>query len=303
MLPLHRLQSASPPGESALLRFRKCYGCEAERSVLMPSFDSVEELLVVVDGTDVLVDERGPEPSLPRLSELQGWGPTSRQLRDRDGHFLAARGDKADAGLPAGFAFRPVRSLLSSFPEEQLDRVGRALAIFEFEETHQHCGRCGQLTVPGPAAEISRICAACQLSFYPRIPPALIVLIEKGEAILLARSPRFPPGRFGAVAGFVELGETLEEAVRREVAEEVGLQVEDVRYFGSQPWPFGRSLMIGFRARYAGGDIHVDGQEICEAGWFTADALPQLPPPLSMARKLIEAFLRERAAGEVDRAR
>lgn len=270
--------------------------------------DSLEdELLVVVEGGDVLVDERGVEPALPRLVDVQGQVSDPRQLRGRSALFLAARGkggkDSAETvGLPAGLVFRPVRALFSSLPEEQLDRVGRALAIFEFEETHQHCGRCGRPTVPGPAAEISRTCAACQLSFYPRIPPAVIVLIERGDAILLARSPRFPPGRFGAVAGFVELGETLEEAVRREVSEEVGLQVEDVRYFGSQPWPFGRSLMIGFRARYAGGDIHVDGEEICEAAWFTADALPQLPPRLSMARKLIEAFLRERGASDVDRA-
>jgi len=263
----------------------------------------VDELLVVVDGNDVLVDERGPEPSLPRLSDLQGWGPPPRRLRGRDGDFLAARGNKTGTALPDGFVFHPVRALFSSLSEEQLDRVGRALAIFEFEETHQHCGRCGRATTSGPGGEISRTCVSCQLSFYPRIPPAVIVLIQRGEEILLARSPRFPPGRFGAVAGFVELGETLEEAVRREVAEEVGVRVEDVRYFGSQPWPFGRSLMIGFRARYAEGDIRVDGEEICEAAWFTAKTLPQLPPPLSMARKLIEAFLRERPGlNDLDRA-
>jgi NAD+ diphosphatase len=117
------------------------------------------------------------------------------------------------------------------------------------------------------------------------------VLIERGPEMLLARSPGFPPGVYSTIAGFVEPGESLEEAVHREVLEEVGIQVSDLRYFGSQPWPFPHSLMIGFVARWASGEIRMDPLEIEDARWFTATDLPTLPFPLSIARKLVDDFL------------
>jgi NAD+ diphosphatase len=128
------------------------------------------------------------------------------------------------------------------------------------------------------------------LTFHPRIPPAVIVLVEQEGRLLLARGANFPPGRFSAVAGFVEIGESLEDAARREVQEEVGVRITDLRY-SSQPWPFGHSLMIGFHARYDGGELRPDGVEIAEADWFRHDALPQLPPRISIARRMIEHFL------------
>jgi NAD+ diphosphatase len=115
--------------------------------------------------------------------------------------------------------------------------------------------------------------------------------VERNQQILLARNANFPAGRFSLVAGFVDPGESLEQAVAREVREEVGIEIADLHYYGSQPWPFGRSLMIGFYARYAGGDIRVDGVEIAEAGWFALDRLPDLPSPISIARKMIDAFV------------
>ncbi|HQC33740.1 MAG TPA: NAD(+) diphosphatase, partial [Methanoculleus sp.] len=121
---------------------------------------------------------------------------------------------------------------------------------------------------------------------------AIIVLIKKGEEILLARSPRFTPGVFSVIAGFNEPGENLEQTVHREVGEEVGITVKNLCYFGSEPWPFPDSLMIGFVAEHAGGDIRIDGREIEAAGWFSRDTLPSLPSGASISRALIEAWRR-----------
>src|SRR6185369_14128960 len=169
----------------------------------------------------------------------------------------------------------------------------RAIALTEFETTHRYCGRCATLTQPS-LVDRSKRCPSCELHVYPRIPPAVITLIERDGRLLLARSARFKTGMFSAVAGFVEIGESLEQAAVREVREEVGVEVGELRYFGSQPWPFGRSLMIGYFARYLSGEIVVDGEEIVEADWFELERLPLLPPPISIARKLIEAYLTER---------
>jgi len=139
--------------------------------------------------------------------------------------------------------------------------------------------------VPG---ERARRCPACDLSFYPRISPAIIVLVRRGEEALLGQGNRFPGAFYSTLAGFVEPGETLEETLAREVREEVGVEVKDLRYFGSQPWPFPHSLMIAFTAEYAGGELRPDGVEIEECAWFDPDALPKLPPPISISRRLID---------------
>lgn len=254
-------------------------------------------LIIIVQGTDVLVAEVDGAPSLPALSDLAPWlepKATVRHLLGRHGSGNAY-GVAADASVTASSALRfaPVRSLFGVLDQPTLDLVGRALALTEFETTHRFCGRCGGPTEPS-TVDRARRCARCDLSFYPRIPPAVITLIERDGQLLLARSARFPTGMFSAVAGFVEVGESLEEAAVREVREEVGVEVGELRYFASQPWPFGRSLMVGFFARYLGGEVQVDGEEIAEARFFDLDALPLLPPRISIARKMIEAFLTER---------
>ena len=139
--------------------------------------------------------------------------------------------------------------------------------------------------------ERSKECPKCGQIHFPRLAPAVIVLVERGNQILMARSRHFAPGMFSVLAGFVEPGETLEEAVAREVKEESGILVKDIRYFGSQPWPFPHSLMIGFTAKYAGGEITLEDSELEEAGWYTADNLPPQPGKISIARKLIDAFV------------
>jgi NAD+ diphosphatase len=141
--------------------------------------------------------------------------------------------------------------------------------------------------------ERSRRCPQCGQTGFPRLAPAVIVLIERGDGrALLARNARFPDGMYSCVAGFVEPGETLEQAVHREIREEVGIEVRDLQYFGSQPWPFPHSLMIGFFAQYASGDLTPDGDEIADARWFSPSDLPGLPGEISIARALIDAWRR-----------
>ena len=167
--------------------------------------------------------------------------------------------------------------------------AGRAKQIVGWNATHRFCGRCGGDTAP-LSGELARRCARCGMLHYPRLSPAVIVLVRDRSRVLLARSPGFPAGMYSVLAGFVEPGEAIEEAVEREVREEVGIEVTGVRYFGSQPWPFPNSLMIGFTAEYAGGEISVDPTEIEDAGWYDAGAFPPLPPRLSIARAMIDDF-------------
>ena len=189
--------------------------------------------------------------------------------------------------------FRGLRSLFGLLDEPSFQVAGRAIQIVDWDRDHQFCGRCGART-EDQAGERSKKCPRCGLAAYPRLSPAVIVLVERGGELLLARSPHFPPGMYSTLAGFVDPGETLEQTVAREIREEVGVEVDNVRYFGSQPWPFPSSLMIGFRADHAGGEIAIDDEEIEDAGWFRAGELPRVPPRISIARALIEAFLAER---------
>ena len=200
----------------------------------------------------------------------------------------------AGATLPTGFGAHELRSLFEIFSDEEVGLAGRAKQIVHWDRDHQFCSRCGAAT-ESLESERARRCPACGLSSYPRISPAIIVAVtrqsEDGPRILLARNHRFPAGRYSVVAGFVEPGETLEDCVRREVAEETGVAVGQIRYFGSQPWPFPNSLMIGFTAEYAGGDFVFGDDEIDDAQWFAPDALPLVPPKISIARKLIDDFV------------
>jgi NAD+ diphosphatase len=134
-------------------------------------------------------------------------------------------------------------------------------------------------------------CPSCGLALYPRIAPAIIVLVRRGDEALLAHNVHFPEGLYSTLAGFSEVGESLEETVHREVREEVGIEIGNIRYFGSQPWPAPHSLMVGFTAQWTSGEIRVDAKEIADARWFAADELPQLPTSFSVARKLVDAWL------------
>jgi NAD+ diphosphatase len=175
--------------------------------------------------------------------------------------------------------------------------AGRAVQLVEWGRTHRFCGRCGTPTEPAEGERAMR-CPACGLSAFPRLAPAMITLVTRGDdgpdqQALLARGVLWRVPMYSCLAGFVEPGESLEGAVVREVREEVGLTVDDVRYQGSQPWPFPHSLMCGFRARYASGELELDPAEIADAGWYRRDDLPPIPPGISIARKLIDAWISE----------
>jgi NAD+ diphosphatase len=196
----------------------------------------------------------------------------------------------ADSIAPDGMRFCGLRELYGTLDEDFYTLAGRAIQIVEWDRTHQYCGHCATPTIQ-PANERAKQCPKCGLVNYPRLSPAVIVLISRGDELLLARAHRFPAGMYSILAGFVEPGESLEETIVREVREEVGIEIQDIRYFGSQPWPFPNSLMIGFTANYTSGEIRVDPQELTEAAWFHKHHLPQLPPRSSIARKLIDWFV------------
>jgi len=178
--------------------------------------------------------------------------------------------------------------------------AARAFQIVEWDRTHRYCGRCGTPTTDR-TGERAKECPACSYVAYPRVTPAMMVLVTRGHELLLARSPRFPQGTFSALAGFVEPGETIEDCIRREVREEVGIEIEGIRYFASQSWAFPHSLMIAFNAEYAGGELAPDEIEIAEARWFPWNEVPKLPPSISISRQLIDATV-ARLGGELARA-
>ena len=210
---------------------------------------------------------------------------------DNDGIYYAAE-IAPGATLSAGWIASPVRELHDLVPDRDMASAAYAIRIVDFDRSNAFCGRCAAPTRPS-TTERARICTACGRTIYPRISPAIIVLVKRGEEVLLARSPRFTPGVYSVLAGFNEPGENLEQAVRREVFEEVGIRIENLRYFGSEPWPFPDSLMVGFVADYAGGEIRVDPREIEEAGWFSRETLPPIPSKMSISRALIEAWIRQ----------
>jgi NAD+ diphosphatase len=260
------------------------------------------DLCFAFRGRDLLVLEEGAALRVPTAAELAALGlPAVRQhdLGLLDGRKCTAVELAEDAVLPDHTAAINLRRVWSSLGESDFRRAGRAVQIVEWDRSHQFCGRCGGPTerVDG---ETARRCPRCRVSLYPRISPAIIVLVTRGDTALLGRSTRFPGRMYSTLAGFVEAGETLEEAVSREIREEANIDVRNIRYFGSQPWPFPDSLMIGFTAEHASGEARADPTELADVGWFTIDALPPVPPRLSIARAMIDDWVR-RMGGDPDR--
>jgi NAD+ diphosphatase len=200
----------------------------------------------------------------------------------------------AEVPLPGNARAYGLRSLFGRIDDTLLALAGRAQQLLFWETTHRFCGRCGTPTELA-AEELARRCPACGLSRYANPAPAIIIAVTRtaaeGRELLLVRNHRFPPERFSVIAGFVEPGESLEDCCRREVMEEVGVAIDNIRYFASQAWPFPNSLMVGFTANYAGGDFALEEAEIAEAGWYRADAMPSVPPAASIARALIDDFV------------
>src|SRR5688572_19256063 len=198
----------------------------------------------------------------------------------------------ADAAPPPGMSWEGLRPLFSVLDDDHFALAGRALQLLEWDRNHQFCGRCGAPTEPKRDERV-RVCPACKLSAYPRVAPAVMALVRKQHQILLARSPHFPAGMYSALAGFVEPGESLEQCLAREIAEEVGVRIKSSRYFASQPWPFPHSLMIAFVCEWESGELKPQDGEIEAANWFELLQLPTLPSKISIARKLIDAVCQE----------
>lgn len=244
-------------------------------------------------GNELLVRVEAGAAAVPRGAAWTDLGldaVASHLVGTLDGEPCVAVELAAEAAAPEGMEFLGLRRLWGMLSEAAWRIAGRAVQIVDWDRNHRFCGRCGSPT-RSAAAERSRACPRCGLQHFPRLSPAVIVLVTRGEELLLARSPHFATGVYSTLAGFVEPGESLEEAVAREVLEEVGVTLAGVRYFGSQPWPFPNSLMVGFTARWAGGEIAPQPGEIEDARWFRPDALPLLPAPMSIARALIDSFL------------
>ncbi len=233
-------------------------------------------LVVSVSGSKVSVDALdGPAPRPSSALFVGTVGDRQCWAVDTD--------EEAD-----GRRFVDLMSLYPRVDESTWAAAGRAVQLVAWARNHRYCGHCGTPTEQSEH-ERARRCPACGLLAFPRLAPAVITLVEREDGrVLLARNAGWPSGMYSCLAGFVEPGETVEDALRREVYEEVGVHVGALRYFASQPWPFPHSLMLGFHADYAGGEIVCDGEEIADAAWFGRDELPAIPGRISIARKLID---------------
>ena len=241
-------------------------------------------------GAKLVVRGSVESPVIPTLAELAAAGLAGDRhyLGELDG--VPCVSIALDVGVepPDGLAAAGLRSFFHRLPDPLLSIAARAFQVADFDRSHRYCGRCGARTRDRDG-ERAKECPACGLVAYPRVSPAMMTLVTRGRELLLARSARFAPGVYSALAGFVEPGETIEDCIRREVREEVGVEIGEPVYFASQSWAFPHSLMIAYTAEYAGGAIRLDDAEIEDARWFSLDALPKLPPAVSIARRLIDA--------------
>jgi NAD+ diphosphatase len=249
-------------------------------------------------GSKLLVTGDAETPTVPLAGELERARLTGvrHYLGQLDGAHCIAITLPDDVPVPTGWTLAGLRSLFLRLPEPLLAIAARAFQVVEWDRTHRYCGRCGKPT-RDRNGERAKECPACGYVAYPRISPAMMVLVTRGREVLLARANRFPGAMYSALAGFVEPGETIEDCIHREVHEEVGIDVADLRYFASQSWAFPHSLMIAYTAHYAGGALSPDPSEIADARWFDVDALPDLPTRVSIARRLIDTTVAQLRAG------
>jgi NAD+ diphosphatase len=239
------------------------------------------DLLMPADGPPVLLEGSSAAPAGVAVEEMFQLGA----LGDRP-VLVGVLAD--DAPLPDGFQATGLRSVLAQADAEVANVAGYAAQIFRWTRTSRFCGACA--TALKALDGWGKVCPNCGNTLYPPVSPATITLIHDGaDRVILGSKPGWGK-RYSLLAGFVEPGETLEESVAREVREESGVEVSDLRYIGSQSWPFPHQLMVGFMARYAGGEIVVDTHELADVAWFARDTLPELPPPFSIARQIIEMW-------------
>lgn len=229
-------------------------------------------------------------PSLDEIRKLNIEYIDEFLLGEIDGKSCFAIEAVSEIKLTDNFELIPLNELGPLVDEELFLVAGRANQILNWDKTHRFCGRCGSRT-ENKKNEMAKICPSCSHVMYPVICPAIIVGVTKGDKILLAHNKNFKNNMYSLIAGFVEAGEDLKSTVKREVFEEVGIKIKNIKYFKSSPWSFPNSLMIGFFAEYESGEIKVDGDEIVNADWFTKDNFPNIPKKFTLARKIIDGFV------------
>ena len=248
----------------------------------------------IFDGFRLYVLERDGEMSVPYGKDVGQFGFTAQRtqfvgwLRD-EACFSAEVTQPPSTGHGN---FYSLRQLYYKLEDPFFWIAGRAVQLVDWDRTHQFCGKCGAGVVASEKEHV-KICPSCDHRTYPRITPAVIVAVTRGDTLLLAHNRHHPPGLYTVLAGFVEAGETLEETIRREIKEEVGIDVDNIRYFGSQSWPFPNSLMLGFTAEWAGGEFVFEDEDIETAEWFSAEKVPHVtfPKGPSISNALIEDWL------------
>lgn len=257
--------------------------------IIPPDFEG-GHLHVVFQRGQLVSDMRSPQLCLidDEIIESGGW-------RIRRRHFMGYWGeqpcfaleiDELDELDPMQYQRGNLYQLLGRVDDQVFALAGRASQLLDWERDHQYCGRCGQV-MEADQVERAMRCGPCGTINYPRIAPCIIVLVTRGDEMLLAHNANFPRPMYSTLAGFIEAGETAEETLVREVREEVGVEVGRLEYFQSQSWPFPNQLMLGFFAEYASGDIVCDQEEIDDARWFHYSELPMIPPASSVAGQLI----------------
>ncbi|MBZ9635425.1 NAD(+) diphosphatase [Clostridium sp. FP1] len=261
----------------------------------IPSVDMVlpktnKDIYFLFYNDELLVKSENDKAVIPAICDLENLELINTQyLGSIDGQNCFCGELNSDTVIPSDMYFSKLKALTHQLSKDMFWIGGRAIQIVNWNNDHKYCGRCGTLaqSVDG---ERAKKCPKCGLVNYPRISPAIIVAVVRDGKLLLAHNNQSAKELYSVVAGFVEVGETFEECVVREVQEETGITVKNIKYFGNQPWPFPNSLMIGFTAEYASGEIQVDGKEIGDANWYSSTEMPLTPDSISIAKKLISWF-------------
>lgn len=252
-----------------------------------------DDLFFIFHKNKILINENEGRISFTKLSEVK-YLNDSLSYETYLGSYIGINCYCGELGtevvLHEHQVFKDLRSLLTVFDEELFMVCGKAAQIIDWNKNHRYCGNCGSETLD-KGGERAKQCKKCGQLFYPRISPAIIVAVTKEDKILLAHNKNFKNDMFSVVAGFVEPGENFEQCVMREVMEETGIKVKNIKYFASQPWPFPNSLMVAFTAEYEGGQVTPDGVEIDQADWFSYHSMPSVPGKGSVAGKLIHWYL------------
>jgi len=258
-----------------------------------PQKEEEAAFFLLFQQSNLLVKKLGKGYTIPTsedLADMEHKLGNKLYIGSLDGHSCYAARYPEGEVLTEGYEIIGLRQLHEQIDAAMMQAAFRGIQIVAWDETHRFCGVCGEATVK-KADEHCKVCPKCGQLAYPRLSPAVIVAVTKGDKLLLARNKNFVTGTYSVLAGFVEAGETLEECVKREIREEAGIEVKNIKYFGSQSWPFPNSYMLAFTAEHASGEIQIGEDEIADAGWFSVDEIPQIPGSLSISRKLINWFI------------